>query len=130
MDRFDVQKLWGKIDLVIVLPMALPPVAALILEIFAGVNSLFPGDNNNTLLPDALGLSLMAGLAALWAVARIRIRSWTLMKLDIVGRAWVSLLLLYAFAFMGYAPVLLIFLISELAGVAHQAWVCRQHSQW
>ena len=125
MTRFDIQKLWAKIDFMIVFPMAIPPIADLVLQMLAAANTLWLNGALDYKLPDLLGLSLMAVLAVIWALARLNINSSMLMRLDIFGRTYIAALIIYACIFMNYAPVLLIFVITELVGAAHQGWNSR-----
>lgn len=118
MQRFGVQRFWAGVDLLLVLPMAIPPIADLVLQALAGLNGLFI--DGDTVLPDVLGISLMGALAVIWAIARIRLNSKTLMRYDIVGRLYVAGLIVYAVVGMGYAPILLAFLASEIVGSVHQ----------
>lgn len=116
---------WAWLDLVVTAAFAVPPVAMGFIALLFAVDRAL-GGSAEPLPYDATQrffVSLAGTLGVLWAWARIRFPMARLGWADVFGRCWVALLLVYFWRFEGGPNALALFVATELAGAAHQAWV-------
>lgn len=108
---------WAMVDLAMTSSMALPPSAAFLADLILALS----GQPDREIDPLALFFLCLAGvLGVLWALARIHDPTRFLVTADAAGRLVVSALIV-GFVFMADAPgALLAFVVTELAGSAHQ----------
>lgn len=66
---------------------------------------------------------LCGAMVGVWALARLLWPSPQLAFLDTLGRVWVAALIVFFVAVAGAPPVLLVFVVSEVAGAVAQGWV-------
>ncbi len=119
---------WALLDLVVTAAFALPPLLPLFLDGVYAVNGALGGaDTPPPVAPlHAFFICLAGALGVLWALVRIRTPTATLGASDAIGRLWVGLLIVYFVGVAGAPRVLLLFVLSELAGALHQAVVLRR----
>jgi hypothetical protein len=119
---------WATVDLVVTAVLALPPLAALFVELLYSLNGLVGGTSASPAF-DPLHwffVCLAGALGVVWAVARMAQPVRSLGVIDAVARLWVSALIAW-FVFSRGAPlVLLAFLATELGGALHQFWALRR----
>jgi len=114
------------LDLVVTGAMALPPSAALLLEVVYRLSGLAPPPPDPT---RAFFVCLAGALGVIWALARLREPRRGLVLSDAVGRVWVAGLIAW-FVFAAGAPrALLLFVASELPGAIHQAHALRKEGR-
>lgn len=109
-------------DLVVTAVLAVPRSASWLIGVLFGLNHLFGGVGD---APPFVALhwffvNLAGILGMLWAFARLLQPSRLLGSADAVARAWVSGLIVFH-VFWGGAPgILLLFVLTELAGMFAQ----------
>ncbi|MCP5183612.1 MAG: hypothetical protein H6993_06585 [Pseudomonadales bacterium] len=117
-------RLWAGIDLAVTLPMAIPPWALWFVDTLWRLNALLGGQDTagpvDTLY--LFFLFLAGTLGVTWALARLVRPSRTLSVIDALARLWVAGLIVYCVTVYDAPPVLLAFVLTEVAGAAHQAW--------
>ena len=118
-------RFWAGFDLLITGILALPITAKLFITIVYGLNGMLGGAGT---APEFAAIHWLfvcfcGGLGVLWAIVRLMQPTAFNGKADAIGRAWMSLVLLY-FVFVADAPmVLLAFVATEAIGSAHQFMV-------
>jgi len=119
---------WAVLDLAISALLALPPLAALLLDFLYALNGRLGGVSVAPPFEPVhlLFVCLMGGLGVVWAVARLVEPERKFGLIDAAARLWVAVLIAY-FVFARGAPVvLLLFLATELGGALHQSWLLRR----
>jgi hypothetical protein len=119
---------WAVLDLTVSALFALPPLAALLLDVLYSLNGRLGGVSVAPPFEPVhwLFVCLMGGLGVVWAVARIVEPMRKLGLIDAAARLWVAVLIAY-FVFARGAPVvLLLFVATELGGALHQSWLLRR----
>jgi hypothetical protein len=119
---------WAVLDLTVSALFALPPLAALLLDVLYSLNGRLGGVSVAPPFEPVhwLFVCLMGGLGVVWAVARIVEPMRKLGLIDAAARLWVAALIAY-FVFVRGAPVvLLLFVATELGGALHQSWLLRR----
>ena len=119
---------WAVLDLTVSALFALPPLAALLLDVLYSLNGRLGGVSVAPPFEPVhwLFVCLMGGLGVVWAVARIVEPMRKLGLIDAAARLWVAVLIAY-FVFVRGAPaVLLLFVATELGGALHQSWLLRR----
>lgn len=114
---------WAGLDLVVTGAMALPPVAGPFIDLIHRVSGLAepPTDPLRTFF-----VCLAGALGVLWALARLHDPRRELVLADTIGRLWVAALIGWFVLAEGAPGVLLLFVVTELAGAAHQAQALRR----
>jgi hypothetical protein len=115
------------LDLLLTLPFALPVVCGLVVTALLALNvalGLAAAPPLDTL--GLLFLNLMGVLAVCWNGARAVSGSVELARIDVPARLVVSLVIVGYVAFAGVPPVLLAFVVTELAGAVVQARALRR----
>ena len=119
---------WAVLDLTVSALFALPPLAALLLDVLYSLNGRLGGVSVAPPFEPVhwLFVCLMGGLGVVWAVARIVEPMRRLGLIDAAARLWVAVLIAY-FVFVRGAPVvLLLFVATEFGGALHQSWLLRR----
>jgi ABC-type amino acid transport system permease subunit len=119
---------WAVLDLTVSALFALPPLAALLLDVLYSLNGRLGGVSVAPPFEPVhwLFVCLMGGLGVVWAVARIVEPMRKLGLIDAAARLWVAVLIAY-FVFVRGAPVvLLLFVATEFGGALHQSWLLRR----
>ncbi len=119
-----VIRFWASIDLVVTSLFVLLPTAQLFIAALYTLNGTLGG---NSVPPGFASIhwffvSLAGVLGVLWALARIKAPSTFLGVADTIGRSVVALLIVFYVAAGGAPVAMYLFVFSELAGAAHQAW--------
>lgn len=122
---------WALFDLVVSALLALPPAAAVFLNVLYAVNGGLGGAAAVPAFEPVqwFFVCLTGALGVAWAVARIVSPLRTLGRVDAIARLWVTLLILYFVFARGAPTVLLAFGATELAGALHQAWALRSSAR-
>lgn len=123
-------RFWASLDLVVTGVLALPFTAKVFITVVYALNGMLGGaDTAPEFAPiHWLFVCFTGGLGVLWALVRIYQPTVFNCKADAIGRAWMTLLLLY-FVFVAGAPmVLLAFVATEAVGSVHQFIVIRRWS--
>jgi len=122
---------WAVLDLVITALLAVPPLASVFMNILYAVNGHLGGVSARPPFEPVhwLFVCLMGGLGVTWAVARILLPMRLLGRIDGIARLWVCALIAYFVFVRGAPPVLLVFLVTELAGALHQLWSLRSSAR-
>ena len=115
-------RLWAMIDSSVSYPLALPPLAEHFLNLLYVVNGKLGGD---PVAPpfSAMHLffvSLTGSLVALWCLARYLKPIGLFALIDGWGRVWVSALIVWFVVVEGAPRVLLLFIVTEMAGAFAQ----------
>ncbi len=119
------------IDLVLVGPMAIPPVALLVLSIFGDLDAMI-GLESPLGMMTPLGLifmNIVGILAAVWSIIRIRETSRLNTLLDTIARIGVALILVYGVSQIGLSLMFGLFLVTEIGGAALQAMALMRDKQ-
>lgn len=121
---------WAAIDIVVTLPLVLPPTAAAYISLTYQIQTLL--GVTTPALPDPLSpmtllfASLTGLLGVLWALARWSQPARPLCLWDAIGRSWVGGLFTY-FIVTGQIPITFwVFVSIEWVGACHQAWWLRR----
>lgn len=122
---------WAVLDLVITALLAIPPLAGVFVNVLYALNGYLGGVSARPPFEPVhwLFVCLAGGLGVTWAVARIALPMRLLGRIDGVARLWVGALLAYFVFARGAPPVLLAFLVTELAGALHQLWSLRNSAR-
>jgi len=122
---------WAALDLVFCALFALPPLAALLLDVLYSLNGRLGGVFVAPPFEPVhwLFVCLVGGLGVTWAAARILLPMRLLGRIDGIARLWVCALIAYFVFVRGAPPVLLAFLVTELAGALHQLWSLRSSAR-
>lgn len=122
---------WGVFDLVVTALLALPPTAAVFLQVLYAVNGRLGGAAAVPAFEPVqwFFVCLAGALGVAWAVARILLPLRTLGRVDAIARLWVTILILYFVFARGAPPVLLAFCATELGGALHQLWALRSSAR-
>jgi len=116
------------IDLILVTPLAIPPVAQLIISLFTAIDNALGLASPLPALNDMryMFVSLTGILACVWSIARLREPTRLNIGLDAAARLAVTILLLYAWAKVGVSSLFILFLVTETVGAVLQFKVLRQ----
>lgn len=109
-------------DIVLVGPMAIPPLALFILSIVADIDAAL-GFASPVSTINPLGLIFMnvvGILATVWSIVRIRETSRLNTALDSGARVLVVLVLVYGWMHSGPSVLFILFTLTELGGAAVQ----------
>ena len=122
---------WALLDLVITALLALPPLAIVFVNILYALNGLLGGVSARPPFEPVhwLFVCLAGALGVTWAVARILLPMRLLGRIDGIARLWVCMLIAYFVLVRGAPPVLLAFVVTELAGAVHQLWALRSSAR-
>ncbi|ASK35457.1 hypothetical protein [Alloalcanivorax mobilis] len=122
-------RFWAGLDLLLTLPLVLPPTARLLLDTLVWLNHGLglPGVMGPRPALAMLFACLAGALAVTWALARWTQPLAALGRLDAWARIWVGALILGA-VLDGLPAVLVLFVITEWAGALHQFWCLRKQS--
>ena len=122
---------WAVFDLVVTALLALPPAAALFLQVLYAVNGRLGGASAVPAFEPVqwFFVCLTGAMGVAWAAARILMPLRTLGRVDAIARLWVTFLILYFVFARGAPPVLLAFCATELAGALHQIWALRSSAR-
>jgi hypothetical protein len=110
------------LDVALTLPFAIPLAAERVvlvlldLDHFLGIATPAPRLDPLALL----FMNLMGVLAVVWNWARVRTRTTDLASLDVPARCVVAALILFYVAVMRVTPLLLLFVVTEIAGAVVQ----------
>lgn len=120
----NILRAWAGLDLLITGLLVLPPVAGWFIELLMQINGWFGG---RTLLIESSGFAMLfvgmtGALGVVWAIARLLTPTRRLGAIDAVVRLWVGGLIVYFVFFQNVPGILLLFVITEWAGSAHQAY--------
>lgn len=115
-------RFWAWVDSSVTWTLALPPMAEVFIRTLYRINGWLGGEAVAPLfLPVQLFFVSLSGvLISLWVLARLLHPAPVLALLDGWGRVGVSALLLYFVLGAGAPPVLLLFVITEMAGAIGQ----------
>ena len=115
-------------DLVVTGCLAVPPFARVLVPwLFAGAGVWEHGSLRVGFEPlHWLFVNLAGVLGVLWALVRLRTPTPELALLDVGGRFAVAALILHATVAWGMAPILHVFVASELGGAVAQYWAVRR----
>ena len=119
---------WAALDLVVTAMLALPPLAALFVRLLYALNGRLGGVSTSPPFDPThwLFVCLAGALGVAWAIARWVEPVRPLGMIDAVARLWVSALIAWFVLARGAPPVLLAFLVTEVAGALHQFWALRR----
>lgn len=122
---------WAVLDLVITALLAVPPLAVVFVNILYALNGHLGGVSARPPFEPVhwLFVCLMGALGVTWAAARILLPMRLLGRVDGIARLWVGALIAYFVFVRGAPPVLLAFLVTELAGALHQLWSLRSSAR-
>ncbi len=111
-------RFWALLDTAVSYPLALPPMAEHFLSALYFMNGKLGGDPTvPAFAPMQLFfVSLSGSLVALWCLARYLKPIGLFALLDGWGRVWISLLIVYFVAVENAPRVLLVFIVTEMAG--------------
>ncbi len=119
-------RFWAGLDFLVTLPLVVPPGVAVLLDLLNGLNRAFGGTGALSLSATGMLFACLTGaLAVTWAVARWWRADAGLGRLDAVARLWVGAVIVVA-VLQGLPPVLLLFVVTEWAGAAHQFFSLRR----
>jgi hypothetical protein len=115
-------RLWAMIDSSVSYPLALPPLAEHFLNLLYVVNGKLGGDPVAPAFSpmQLFFVSLTGSLVAIWCVARYLKPIGLFALIDGWGRVWVSALIVWFVAIEGAPRVLLLFIVTEMAGAFAQ----------
>ncbi len=118
----------ASIDLAMAVVLAIPFTASLVLDYVFRVDRLLgfdtlPVDPRPSLV---LLLNLAGVMAAVWAIARLTTQTPRLARLDVWRRVVVAALIVYYVLLRDQTPVLLLFVLTELAAAIWQALATRR----
>ena len=118
----------ASIDLAIAVVLAVPFTASLVLDYVFRVDRLLGFDTPPVdPRPSLVFLLNLAGvMAAVWAIARLTTQTTRLARLDVWRRAVVAALIVYYVLLRDQTPVLLLFVLTELAVAIWQALATRR----
>lgn len=110
------------IDLLLVGPMAIPPVAYLVITVFTKVDEALGLASPLPLITDMgyLFMSVTGVLATVWSLSRMKEPTRLNIKLDAYARLAVAALLIYCWMLVGPSIIFGLFLITEIGGAALQ----------
>jgi hypothetical protein len=119
---------WASLDLTVSMLFAVPPLAALLLDVLYSLNGRLGGVSVAPPFEPVhwLFVCLMGGLGVVWAVARLVEPLRKLGLIDAAARLWVAVLIAYFVVARGAPVVLLLFVATELGGALHQSWLLRR----
>jgi hypothetical protein len=106
-------------DLVVTGAFALPFVAWPLIDIVMQAEGAMFGPTRVHALPQApwsLFINLMGVLGIVWAIARLVVEDWRLIKIDAAGRIAVAIFIVYGLAVLNLPLLFGAFVISELGG--------------
>jgi hypothetical protein len=115
-------RFWPWVDSSVALWLALPPTAAGFISVFYRVNGWFGG----TAQPPAFApihwffVCLSGALVGLWVLTRLAWPTPRMAFADVLGRIWVSGLLIGFVVFADAPRALLLFVVTEMAGAIAQ----------
>lgn len=113
-------RFWAGLDFLVTLPLAIPPGVAVLLDLLNGISQAFGATGGLSLSATGLLFACLTGaLGVTWAVARWWRADAGLGRLDAVARLWVGAVIVVA-VLQGLPSVLLLFVVTEWAGAAHQ----------
>lgn len=116
------------VDLALTLPFALPIVCGAVVTTLQHVNVALglgaPAEPLNAL--GLLFLNLMGVLAVCWNGARAALGSAELARIDVPARLVVSAVILGYVVLAGVPPILLVFVVTEIAGAIVQGRALRR----
>lgn len=115
-------RFWALVDTAVSYPLALPPMAEHFLSALYFLNGKLGGDAQAPAFEpmQLFFVSLSGSLVAMWCLARYLKPIGLFALIDGWGRVWVSLLIVYFVAVEGAPRVLLVFIVSEMAGAISQ----------
>lgn len=115
-------RFWAIVDSSVSYPLALPPLAEHFVSILYTINGKMGGEAvAPAFTPMQLFfVSLSGSLVGLWCLARYLKPIGLFALLDGWGRVWISLLIVYFVAVEGAPRVLLLFIVTEMAGAVAQ----------
>ena len=115
-------RFWALLDTAVSYPLALPPLAQHFLSGLYYLNGKLGGDPSAPAFSpmQLFFVSLSGSLVALWCIARYLKPIGLFALLDGWGRVWISLLIVYYVAVEGAPRVLLVFIVTEMAGAIAQ----------
>lgn len=115
-------RFWALVDSSVSYPLAIPPLAEHFLSMLYFVNGRLGGSATPPAFsPMALFFVCLCGtLIALWCLARYLKPIGLFALLDGWGRVWVSLLIVYFVTVADGPRVLLVFIVTEMAGAVAQ----------
>ncbi len=116
------------IDLALVGPMALPPMARLIIDLFSSLDQALGLASPLPMITDMgyLFMSVTGILAAVWSLSRLREPTRLNIGLDVGARLAVALLLIYCWGLIGLSIIFVLFLMTEIGGAGLQLFVLRR----
>ena len=115
-------RFWAIVDSSVSYTLALPPLAEHFIALLYHVNGRLGGDPvAPPLVPlQMFFVSLSGSLIALWCIARYIKPIGLFALIDGWGRVWISLLILWFVGVEGAPRVLLLFIVTEMAGAISQ----------
>lgn len=117
-------RFWAVVDVAVSYPLALPPLAEHFLSALYFLNGRLGGDPT---VPEfgpiqLFFVCLTGSLVSIWCLARYLKPIGLFALVDGWGRVWISLLIVYFVAFAGAPRVLLVFVLTEMAGAVVQLY--------
>lgn len=121
-------RLWALVDGAVTGLFVLPPVATQVVSLLFAIDRELGGSLDAPPVAGLLGffISLAGVLGVLWAIARWLAPEARLCRLDAGARLYVAALIIYFVAQTGAPRVLLLFVVTEVAGSLHQWWALRR----
>lgn len=115
-------RFWALVDSAVSYTLALPPLAEHFVSMLYYLNGKLGGEAAAPAFgPLQLFFVCLSGtLVSLWCLARYLKPIGLFALLDGWGRVWISLLIVYFVAFGGAPRVLLVFIVTEMAGAIAQ----------
>ena len=115
-------RFWAMVDAAVSYTLALPPLAEHFLSALYFLNGKLGGDPTVPEFPpiQLFFVCLTGSLVCIWCLARYLKPIGLFALIDGWGRVWISALIIYFVAFAGAPRVLLVFVLTEMAGAVVQ----------
>lgn len=115
-------RFWAMVDAAVSYTLALPPLAEHFLSALYFLNGKLGGDPTVPVFgPLQLFFVCLTGsMVSIWCLARYLKPIGLFALIDGWGRVWISALIIYFVAFAGAPRVLLMFVVTEMAGAVMQ----------
>ncbi|MGB0921406.1 MAG: hypothetical protein ACPG06_05100 [Alphaproteobacteria bacterium] len=115
------------IDLMLVGPMAIPPIAYLIVTVFSHLDETLGLVSPLSQITDIgyLFMSVTGILATVWSIARLKEPTRLNIMLDTGARLAVAALLFWAWSQLGASMIFALFLATEIVGAILQLAILR-----
>ena len=115
-------RFWAIVDSSLSYTLALPPLAEHFISLLYNINGKLGGTANGpAFTPMQMFFVCLSGsLIGLWCIARYLKPIGLFALIDGWGRVWISALIIYFVGFGGAPRVLLVFVVTEMAGAVAQ----------